>query len=140
MTDEIKTPEIPVPSKEICTSYIKRINEDMLIEHRVKEICKKLNANFVETFHLDDSIAFKTTAYWHHEDKISFKILLPTNVVMTSCEMTTSCLWDDTDLHINLEMVKSDLQTDYAKYRSFVKKIQDEDMARSWWQKIKSWL
>src|SRR5688572_15530215 len=104
--------EIPKPTQEIAEAYLKRVNDDVIIEARVKEIANKIDAIFKRIYRIDEAIIFDYTCFFVNQTLVfrlhgsTGKIQFPT--------LPTSCLWDETDLHINLNLLESDVFDGYV--------------------------
>lgn len=129
---------IPPLTEEIANQYLVRVHDDMLVESRVKEICKKVSELYSDVFRFQDKIPFTCTCYFDIKNRLLIKLRIAPDYVLSTGELPTSCLWNDTDLHINLQLMKSDFEAEYIKFKKKQKEI-DDSKPPSLFKKIKSW-
>lgn len=129
MTDQYV---IPTPTQEIAENYIKKVHNEICIENRIKIIADKIDRIFKEIFHVE-KITINYICHFKTNNTIIYKMNAP-GVTLFLPEIPASCLWSDTDLHIALEMMKSDLHDEYIK----AKKTYHEspEAKETFWQKI----
>jgi len=126
---------LPPLTQEVAQSYLKRINEDVVVELRVKEIANKIDELVKKVFRVSDEVKFTYTCFFM-DKKLAFKLRDILGVDVFLPELPESCLWDETDLHINLNLMQSDLEENYSK----IKKEREKAVKPpSLWDKIKSW-
>ncbi len=124
-----------IPTQELAQAYLKRINEDVVIELRVKEIATKIDQLIKKIYRVNDEVAFNYTCYFTEKTLVykliggSLSVLLPS--------LPESCLWNETDLHINLNLMQSDLEESFRN----MKKQKETEVVEppSLWKRIKSW-
>jgi len=105
------------------------------IELRVKTIALRIDAVFKKVYRIDDDVALNYTCFFT-EKKLVFK-LTGGNLAFILPSLPESCLWDDTDLHININMMQSDLEENYNKMKKL--KESEVDVPPTLWERIKSW-
>ncbi len=128
--------EIPIPTQEIAQAYLKRINEDVVIELRVKAIANKIDKLFKKTYRVEDEVPFNYTCYFM-DKKLVYKLLGTNGVSILLPSLPESCLWDDTDLHINMNLMESDIIDNYTKTKKLKDSLTEEPP--TFWERIKSW-
>jgi hypothetical protein len=125
---------IPMPTKDVAENYIKNLHNEISIENRIKIIADKIDQVYKEAFHVE-VLTFNYICHFKTNNTIIYKISAPGFATFLP-EMPVACLWSDTDLHITLEMMKSDFHDAYVKLKKaridFI-----ESTKETFWQKIK---
>lgn len=129
-----KTPN-QLPTQELAQSYLKRVNEDLVIELRVKEIANKIDAVFKKVYQVDETMVFDYVCYFI--DKTMVFKLNGANGKIIFPSLPESCLWDNTDLHINMNLLESDV----VDARNKARKLKESEVVEppTLWEKIRSW-
>ncbi len=124
---------IPIPTQDITERYIKNLHNEISIENRIKVIAQKIDQIYKDSFHIE-VLTFNYICHFKTNNTLVYKISAPGFSTFLS-EMPVAVLWSDTDLHITLEMMKSDFCDEYVK----LKKARNdflESTKETFWQKI----
>lgn len=130
MTDQYT---IPMPTQELAENYIKNIHDEICIENRIKTIAHKIDQIYKDALHIE-VLTFNYICHFKTNNTIIYKIST-TGFSAFLSEMPVACLWSDTDLHITLEMMKSDFNDEYVKLKK-ARISQLENTKETLWQKI----
>lgn len=128
--------EIPIPTQEVALSYLKRVNEDFIIETRTRAISNKIDKIIKDVYQISDLISFNYICYFTN-NKLVFKLNGPSSISILLPSLTESCLWSETDLHIGLSLLQTDIEETYKQAKKLDEKIKKP---LTLWQKIKNWL
>lgn len=127
--------EIPIPTQEVALSYLKRVNEDFIIETRTKSIANKIDKIIKDVYRISDLISFNYICYFTN-NKLVFKLNGPSSISILLPSLPESCLWNETDLHIGLSLLQTDLEETYKQSKKLDEKI---EKPLTLWQRIKNW-
>lgn len=130
------TSEISIPTQEIALSYLKRINEDFIIETRTKLIANKIDKIIKNVYQISDLISFNYICYFTN-NKLVFKLNGPSSISILLPSLPESCLWNEPDLHIGLILLQTDLEETYKQSKKLNEKVEKPLTSC---QKIKNWL
>jgi hypothetical protein len=131
MTDVLQTPtaaQVPTPSKEMVDTYTKNIHDEIAIEARVKVISDKLDVVYRDVFKIGEA-ELTYVCFFKRDNTITFKVILPSGNYFFLPSMPVSCLYDDADLHINVELVRSDLSDEFNKIKKVQKELEEKRLA-----------
>jgi hypothetical protein len=126
-------------TEDIMRRYVQKAKEDKAIQIRFSHIVLKIDAMYKDIFKIKD-VNFTYACDFLEDDKVCFSAgIKNTGVVIPFPTLPLSCYWNDADLHINLEMLKSDLIDVYNKAKN-AKKEEDtkQQPKNSVWEFVKS--
>lgn len=128
-----------VLTEEIINGHVQKLRIDKAINDRFNHIVLKIDFIYKEIFKIDASYNFIYYCDFIAGDKICFRITEPVSKKYSiTAPFPISCFWDDADLHINLEMMKSDFVEERTKLKKSLEKIAEE-IPETFWQKLVRW-
>ncbi len=134
-----ETSETTLPSQEITEKYVNSILIENKIGERLKIIGKRIDQAYKKSFNIDDSVNLFYSCYFKPGNKIIYKVSDGKGVEAFFPEIDVSCIWNETDLHIAINMMSSDFADEYAKIRNALRDA-EKSKPLTLWQKIKRWL
>lgn len=123
-----------IPTKDEAMGYLQIAKSTKIVEDRISMIADKINPLLKNIFKVHDRIELLYVCHFI-DDKLHFSVRLPPHPALLLPPISESCLWNDTDLHIELNL----LQTDLEEIAKKVKDFKAEEVP-STWKKIKIWI
>lgn len=132
------TKESTLPSKDEVNSYVDRLYNELKINDRLHEIGRQCALAFRESYKIEDEISITYSCLFTPEKKIKFKLKTSFGFEILTPDMDMSCLWAEPDIHIAINMMKSDFTDDFVKLRNAAREL-DKNTEPTLWERIRSW-
>jgi hypothetical protein len=102
-------------------------------------IGNRINAAYKNAFKIDDSVNLVYSCYFKPGNKILFKVSDGQGFSAFLPEIDVSCVWNEADLHIAVNMMTSDFTEEYVKIRNAAREL-EETRPLTFWEKVRGWL